>query len=83
MYHIDGGSGVQITNSMPAGPTTPGNRRPNAMGAEVSADGRYIYYATKLGGFSYNAQYPMWNIVRRDMVEAQTPARILDGARGG
>jgi Tol biopolymer transport system component len=72
MYHKDGGSGIQITNSKPMGASTPRNRQPNAQGAAPSPNGRYIYYAGKMGGFSYNAQYPMWRVMRRDMVEGTT-----------
>ncbi|PYU30218.1 MAG: amidohydrolase, partial [Acidobacteria bacterium] len=65
MYHVQGGSGVQITKAKPE-PKTPGPQRHNAMGVSVSLDGRYLYYARKLGGFQYNAQFPMWQIARRD-----------------
>jgi Tol biopolymer transport system component len=66
MYHVNGGSGVQITKSKPT-PTTKRADRPNAMGAVASPDGKYLYYATKLGSLNYNAQFPMWHIARRDM----------------
>lgn len=72
MYHKDGGSGIRITNSTPMGDSTPRNRRPNAQGAAASPDGRYLYYAGKMGGFSYNAQYPMWRVLRRDLIEGTT-----------
>jgi len=65
MYHVDGGSGVQITKSK-ATPTTERNKRPNAMGVVASVDGKYLYYAAKLGSLSYNQQFPSWHITRRD-----------------
>jgi Tol biopolymer transport system component len=65
MYHVDGGTGVQITKSKPA-PNTRRNERPNAMGVAASADGKYLYYATKLGSLAYNQQFPSWHIARRD-----------------
>src|SRR6267378_3734766 len=65
MYHVQGGSGVQVTKAKPA-PTTPRQERHNAMGAAASADGKYIYYAMRHGGFAYNAQLPLWQIARRD-----------------
>src|ERR1700694_4462845 len=65
MYHVDGGSGVQITKSKPA-PTTRRQDRPNAMGVAASADGKYLYYAVRHGPFSYNVQFPLWRIARRD-----------------
>jgi Tol biopolymer transport system component len=65
MYHVDGGSGVQITKSKPA-PATPRKERHNAVGVVASADGKYLYYAVRQGPFSYNAQFPLWHIARRD-----------------
>ena len=65
MYHVDGGTGVQITKSKPT-PNTPRNLRPNAVGVVASADGKYLYYATKLGSLAYNQQFPSWHIARRD-----------------
>src|SRR5262249_5139095 len=65
MYHVDGGSGVQITKAKPT-PTTPRRERPNSMGIVASPDGKYIYYAQRKGPFSYNAMFPQWSIVRRD-----------------
>lgn len=72
MYHKYGGKGIQITNSKPAGPNTPRGQQPNAQGVSVSKDGRYLYYATKLGGFSYNMTSFPWNVVRRDLQEGTT-----------
>src|SRR6266481_8713275 len=65
MYHVQGGSGVQITKAKPA-PNTPRSERHNALGVTASADGKYLYYAMRHGGFSYNAQLPLWQIARRD-----------------
>jgi Tol biopolymer transport system component len=65
MYHVQGGSGVQITKAKPA-PNTPRQERHNAMGVVASADGKYLYYAMRHGGFAYNAQLPLWQIARRD-----------------
>src|SRR5579864_4966319 len=65
MYHVQGGSGVQITKAKPA-PTTPRRERHNAIGVAPSPDGKYLYYAVRHGGFAYNAQFPLWQIARRD-----------------
>src|SRR5580658_2065418 len=65
MYHINGGSGVQITKAKPT-PTTPRQERGNAIGVVASPDGKYLYYAKRNGGFAYNAQFPLWQIARRD-----------------
>ncbi len=82
MYHKHGGKGIQITNARPAGPNTPGNQQPNAQGVSVSSDGRYIYYAFKIGGFSYNMTNFPWSVVRRDMHEGtvETIATAYGGA---
>src|SRR5260370_12628682 len=53
MYHVDGGSGVQITKSKPT-PTTERSRRPNAMGVVASPDGKYLYYPAQLRSLPSN-----------------------------
>jgi len=65
MYHIDGGSGIQITKAKPT-PTIPRRERPNDVGVVASADGKYLYYAQRHGPFSYNAMLPQWEIKRKD-----------------
>jgi Tol biopolymer transport system component len=65
MYHIDGGTGIQVTKSKPT-PTIRRQDRPNDMGVVASADGRYLYYAERQGDFSYNAMLPQWLIKRKD-----------------
>lgn len=76
MYHKDGGSGVQIGQPDPP-PQPPGSGQPqpvrhNRFGPVASPDGRFIYYAQRAGTFSYNAQFPLWQVVRfdRDTSEA-------------
>jgi Tol biopolymer transport system component len=75
MYHVDGGTGVQITKAKPT-PTTARKDRPNAMGVVASPDGRYLYYAMRKGPFSYNAQFPQWTIMRRDRKTGDEDALI-------
>jgi len=65
MYHVRGGSGVQITRGK-ATPQTPTPQRHNALGVTASPDGKYLYYARRTGGFQYNAQFPLWQVARRD-----------------
>jgi Tol biopolymer transport system component len=61
MYNIHGGSGVQVTKTIPAG-STPANTTPqqrlNFLGGVASPDGKYFYYARRTGSFSYNATFP-------------------------
>ena len=71
MYHRDGGSGVRVGAAPPPqpGPDTTGPPpppAPNRMGAVVSPDGRFIYYAQRTGTFTYNARFPLWQIYRHD-----------------
>jgi len=67
MYHVQGGSGVQITKAK-LRPDAPNPERHNAMGVVASSDGRYLYYARRFGDFDYNAQFPMWQVARRDLI---------------
>jgi Tol biopolymer transport system component len=67
MYSIHGGSGVQVTKTKPT-PTTTRQQQLNFMGAVASPDGKFFYYARRVGGFTYNATFPTWQIVRRDRV---------------
>ena len=76
MYHKDGGTGVQIGPPDPP-PQQPGQGPPqpprqNKYGAVASPDGRFIYYAQRTGVFTYNAQFPLWQIVRFDRDTSET-----------
>jgi Tol biopolymer transport system component len=69
MYNIHGGSGVQVTKSIPPGSTAPNppqSQRRNFLGAVASPDGKFFYYARRTGAFSYNVTFPIWQIVRCD-----------------
>lgn len=66
MYDTNGGAGIQITKASPA-PKTPSDRQTNVAGAVSSPDGRYLYYSRRTGLFGYNAKFPLWQIVRRDL----------------
>lgn len=65
MYHVDGGTGIQITKSRPS-PAVQRKDRPSDMGVVASPDGKYLYYAERRGPFSYNAMFPLWEIKRKD-----------------
>jgi imidazolonepropionase-like amidohydrolase/Tol biopolymer transport system component len=65
VYDTRGGSGLQITKAKPKPETVPADQH-NALGVVASGDGRYLYYATKKGGFAYNVNFPLWQIARRD-----------------
>jgi Tol biopolymer transport system component/imidazolonepropionase-like amidohydrolase len=76
LYHRDGGTGVRVGPPPPKDePPTPGqppSQPPNKLGAVASKDGRYIYYAERAGAFNYNAQFPIWQIVRFDRETSET-----------
>ncbi|HEV8148206.1 MAG TPA: amidohydrolase family protein [Bryobacteraceae bacterium] len=65
MFNIHGGSGVQVTKASPT-PTTPPQQRVRALGVVASPDGKFFYYARRTGNFTYNANFPIWQLVRRD-----------------
>ena len=76
MYHKDGGNGVHIGEPEPP-PQQPGEGqpqppRPNKYGAVASADGRFLYYAQRIGAFNYNARFPIWQIVRFNRETSET-----------
>ncbi|HTK29928.1 MAG TPA: amidohydrolase family protein [Vicinamibacterales bacterium] len=77
LYDRDGGTGIRIGSAPPpqpapgedAGPPRPA---PNRMGAVASPDGRFVYYAERTGTFTYNARFPLWQIVRFDRETGDT-----------
>ncbi len=71
MYHRDGGTGVRVGPAPPPqpGPDAQGPPPPpptNKMGAVAAPDGRFIYYTQRNGTFTYNAQFPLWQVYRHD-----------------
>ncbi len=72
MYHIEGGSGVNVTGAARGsqrgdsdGPTPARKLR---TGAAMSPDGRFLYYSEKDRASVYNQMSFNWEIYRRDMV---------------
>ncbi|WP_419937137.1 amidohydrolase family protein [Candidatus Palauibacter sp.] len=57
MFHVDGGSGIQLVSE-------PDNLK--MLGAAVSSDGRYIWYARRTGDWTYNAQFPQYQLEAYD-----------------
>jgi Tol biopolymer transport system component len=66
MYDTSGGSGVRIIKSKARDDAPPSTWR-NALGPVASPDGQYIYYSTKMGYFSEDAKFPLWQVVRRTL----------------
>ena len=77
-YHLNGGSGVQITF---ANKSAARSARHNALGAVYSPDGKYLYYARKYGGFGYDLRLPIWQVVRRELKTNYEDT--LTGSSGG
>jgi Tol biopolymer transport system component len=65
-YHLEGGKGLRLTRAA-ASSRTPVEQRGNSLGAVYGPEGRFLYYAYKTGGFGYNLQFPLWQIVRHDL----------------
>lgn len=62
LYHRDGGTGIEMTR---------GEDQMNAMGPAFGADDRYIYFARRTGGFSYNQIFPTWQLAVYDRRTSQ------------
>ena len=82
-YHIDGGSGLRLTTEppspAPAGGPGRGGRSGSKMGATVSADGKYLYFAQGNGG--YNQMAFGYQVYRRDLQTGDTD-QITQGLGG-
>ncbi len=68
MYHrLGGGAGIQVTKSKvrPDAPRTDWN---NDLGATFSPDRKYVYFARRKQSFTYNATFPLWQLVRRNLI---------------
>src|SRR5580704_5395882 len=76
MYDKNGGTGIRIGPAPPPTPAPganePRRQEPNKMGAVASPDGRYIYYAQRMGAFSYNVSFPLWQVYRFDRDSSET-----------
>jgi len=72
MHHIDGGSGLTLGSPRPSGTPAPAANAPSGparLGARISPDGRYLYFAQAAGGQGGGRNFPLWQIARRDMLE--------------
>lgn len=63
MFHWTGGRGMQLIKT-PAPLKT--------IDPFVSADGRYIYFSARMGGWNYNAQLPQYSIIAYDRENGRT-----------
>ncbi len=66
MYHVDGGSGIQLIDE-------PANRR--TTGAAFGPDGRYIWYAYRTGTWEYNSGMRQYQLAVYDRETGESAAR--------
>ena len=68
LYHrMGGGPGIQVTKSKTK-PDAPREDWNNDLGAAFSPDRKYIYFARRKRNFSYNVTFPLWQLVRRNLI---------------
>ena len=79
-YGLDGGEGAAVTKAQPHGEGW--DDRINALGAVISPDGRYAYYARKTGHTWTEKAPPTWSIARRDL-RTDVEDVIIQGPGGG
>jgi Tol biopolymer transport system component len=71
MYHrLGGGAGIQVTKSKTK-PDAPRDDWNNDLGATFSPDGKFVYFARRKRNFSYNVTFPLWQLVRRNLVSGE------------
>ncbi|MBX9601588.1 MAG: amidohydrolase family protein [Bryobacteraceae bacterium] len=70
MYHVDGGAGIQYTKSKER-PDTPRDQMRNHMGPVMSPDGKHVYFAERRNNFTYNATFPLWQVVRKNVLTGE------------
>ena len=66
LHHVDGGSGVQLIDE-------PDNLK--TLGAAFDPSGRYIWHARRTGDWTYNAQFPQYQLAVYDRDTGQSYAR--------
>ncbi len=74
LYHVEGGSGVDLFEKEK-------ERGRNGLGAAFGKEARYIYFATKQGGFGYNLARFEWQLAIYDRDNGQIFP--LTGEAGG
>jgi Tol biopolymer transport system component len=85
LYDRNGGTGVRVGSAPPPPPDPDQNQgpprpAPNRLGAVAAPDGKFIYYAERMGLFSYNVRFPLWQIHRFDRETGE--AATITNAQG-
>ena len=78
-FPLDGAEGKAVVKAQPNGEDW--DNRINAMGAAITADGRYVYYARKTGHTWTEKAPPNWSIARRDL-KSDVEDVIIQGQGG-
>lgn len=78
-FPLDGSEGKAVVKAQPNGEDW--DNRINAMGAAITADGRYAYYARKTGHTWTEKAPPTWSIARRDL-KSDVEDVIIQGQGG-
>ncbi|MEE4451619.1 amidohydrolase family protein [Novosphingobium resinovorum] len=76
-FPADGGAGAQITKAN----VPDWDSRPNALGTAPSPDGKYLYFAAKLGHTWTEKDPPVWSIARREIASGKQET-VVEGAGG-
>lgn len=71
IFHVDGGSGTELVSE-------PENMK--MMGPAPSPDGRWVWYARRTGDWTYNAQFPQYQLGAYDM---ETGEQYMRSSRYG
>jgi Tol biopolymer transport system component len=75
MYHVDGGSGISLAGSGD-------DEKFWGVGADVSPDGRYLYFAKRQDGNGPARNFPSAQVVRYDMRSGELE-QLTQGEGGG
>ncbi len=79
-YRLDGGATLLVP--IRPRPDAPSATWQSAIGAAPSSDGKWLYYAKRVGGLDYD-EVDSWTIVRRDLATgAETTIVAGSGSRG-
>ncbi len=79
-FSADGNKSETVVKAQPTGAEDWDNRT-NAMGAVISPDGKFAYYATKLGHTWTEGDPPNWSIARRHLMSGSVET-VIQSAGG-
>ena len=70
--HVKGGSGKALVETPK---NVPRSQQPKTVGAAVSADGRWIWFARRMNSWQYNASLPQYQLAVYDRETGETYTR--------